>query len=237
MYLPNLFMVASLEALERRIKELERDTEDLQTEVRVLREREGDLLAILSNTPAPIYLKDAAFKYIRVNRRYEALAHVTSDALSGLTDYDIFPKAVADLFRQQDEEVIRAGRPREFEETIPLPDGEFTFITVKFPVFDEGGKLRAVGGFCADITARKKTEKEREELLERLRASMKEVATLRKILPICACCRQIRDEQGGWSELETYLLSNAELEFSHSVCPDCARKLYGEERWFVERKP
>lgn len=230
-------MAESLEALERRIKELELVNEDLQREAQQLRAREGDLLAILSNTPAPIYLKDGEFKYIRVNRRYEELAHVTSDALAGVTDYDIFPKDVADLFRQQDEEVIRAGRPMEFEETIPLPDGEFTFITVKFPVFDEEGRLRAVGGFCADITARKKTEKEREELLERLRTTMNEVATLRKILPICSCCRQIRDEQGGWSELETYLLSNAELEFSHGVCPDCARKLYGEEQWFSGRKP
>ena len=230
-------MADSLETLQRRIEELERDNQDLQREAQALRTRESDLLAILGNTPAPIYLKDAEFKYIRVNRRYEELAHVTSEALAGLTDHDIFPKPVADLFRQQDEQVIQAGHAIEFEETIPLPDGEFTFITVKFPVLDEEGKLRAVGGFCADITARKKTEQERQELLERLRASMNEVATLRKILPICSCCRQIRDEQGGWSELETYLLSNAELEFSHGVCPDCARKLYGEENWYVERKP
>jgi PAS domain S-box-containing protein len=230
-------MADSLETLQRRIEELERDNEDLQREVRALRTREGDLLAILGNTPAPIYLKDADFKYIRVNRRYEELAHVTSEALAGLTDYDIFPKPVADLFRQQDEEVIQAGHAIEFEETIPLPDGEFTFITIKFPVLDEEGKLHAVGGFCTDITARKKTEQERQELLERLRTTMNEVATLRKILPICSCCRQIRDEQGRWSELETYLLSNAELEFSHSVCPDCARKLYGDDNWYVERKP
>lgn len=217
-----------LETLAQRIALLERENAEL-------RERERDLLAILENTPAPIYLKDASFQYILVNRRYEELAHVGLNGLRGATDYDVFPKGVADLFREQDQAVIQAGAAREFEETIPLPDGEFTFITVKFPVVDASGQLRAVGGFCTDITARKKTEREREELLAQLQRAMTEVATLRKILPICSCCKQIRDDQGYWSQIDSYLREHAEMEFSHSVCPACAEKLYGDQAWFTHR--
>ncbi len=161
----------TLEQLQRQVEELERTVEALRRSEAAQRDRERDLLAILTNTPAPIYLKDSELKYVLVNRRFAELAHVTTDILRGKTDYDVFPKAVADLFHQQDEEVIRAGQPREFEETIPLPDGEFTFITVKFPILDAAGRLHAVGGFCTDITGRKTLESDRRETERRLAQS------------------------------------------------------------------
>lgn len=193
-------------------------------------------MSLLSNAPAPMYLKDAQFRYLLVNRNYEMLSRVSLADLRGKTDYEIFPEPVADLFRRQDEEVIQAGGPLEFEETVPLPDGEFTFITVKFPVVDDAGELCAVGGFCTDITARKQAEQERMRLIDELQSTLREVATLRKILPICSCCRRIRDERGQWSEIESYLRANAELEFSHSMCPACAKKLYGDQKWFAGPK-
>lgn len=206
-----------IEALEREIAQLRREQGERQT-------YERDLLRILEVTPAPIYLKNTEFRYILVNRRYEALAHVAQDALKGLTDYDIFPPAVADIFRQQDKEVLRHGYPKEFEETIRLPDGEFTFITVKFPVFDPQGQIHAVGGFCTDITARKKWEAEREALIADLRRAHKEVASLQTILPICSWCKNIRDDQGYWNQLETYFAEHSDMAFTHGICPACAAK-------------
>ncbi|MBI4957618.1 MAG: PAS domain-containing protein [Myxococcales bacterium] len=213
------------EELERRIAELERENAALRRERVELGDREADLLAVLAHTPAPIYLKDADLKYILVNARYEQLAHCSLDVLRGKTDYDIFPEPVAQLFREQDREVMAQGAPREFEETIPLPDGEFTFITVKFPVHDGAGKLRAVGGLCTDITARKKAEQDREQLILQLQEAVAEVMTLRKILPICAWCKQIRDDKGYWTQLEAYLSQHSELEFTHSICPRCSDKV------------
>jgi hypothetical protein len=48
-------------------------------------------------------------------------------------------------------------------------------------------------------------------------------------LPICASCKQIRDDKGYWNQIESYLRSHAEVEFSHSICPDCVKKLYPRE--------
>lgn len=48
------------------------------------------------------------------------------------------------------------------------------------------------------------------------------------LLPICAHCRRIRDDQGYWNKIEQYLSSHAEVEFTHGICPDCARVLYPE---------
>ncbi len=225
-----------VEALRRRVEELERDKETLQRANEELRERTRDLTAVVMNTRAPVYLKDADLRYLFVNPRYEELAHVTLGALRGLTDYDIFPTAVAELFRQQDREVIEARHPQEFEETIPLPDGEFTFITLKFPVVDADGALRAVGGFCTDITTRKKADAEREALVAELQSALEEVATLRGILPICSSCKQIRDDKGYWSQIESYLRSHSAIEFTHSLCPSCEQRLFGQEQWFKDMK-
>lgn len=214
-------------ALQLRIETLERENLQLRQEQAERQTYERDLLRILEVTPAPIYLKDAQFCYILVNRRYEALAHVAQDALKGLTDYDIFPAVIADVFRHQDEEILRSGKPQEFEETIHLPDGEFTFITVKFPVFGPLGQVHAVGGFCTDITARKKWERERETLIEDLRRAHREVASLQTILPICSWCKKIRDDQGYWNQLETYFSDHSDMAFTHGICPACAAKCHG----------
>jgi PAS domain S-box-containing protein len=213
----------SVETLERRIQELERENQ-------ALRDRERSLLEVVGNTPAPIYLKDAQLKYLLVNRRYEEVSQLVGPTLVGKTDYDIYPQEIADLFRTQDEEVIRHRGCREFEETVTMPSGSFTFLTVKFPVYDETGALHSVGGFCTDITARKKSEEEREALIEQLQKALKEVAKLRGILPICAWCKKIRDDQGYWSQLEQYIIEHSDVEFTHGICPGCLPKLEASAR-------
>jgi hypothetical protein len=55
-----------------------------------------------------------------------------------------------------------------------------------------------------------------------------EVRTLRGILPICAKCKNIRDDKGYWSQIESYIRDHSEAEFSHGICPACAKKLYPE---------
>ena len=50
--------------------------------------------------------------------------------------------------------------------------------------------------------------------------------TLEGLLPICASCKKIKDGQGSWKQIETYVRDRSEAEFTHGICPDCARKLY-----------
>ncbi|MBW2661761.1 MAG: hypothetical protein JRD93_07195, partial [Deltaproteobacteria bacterium] len=65
-----------------------------------------------------------------------------------------------------------------------------------------------------------------ETLIEKLKKSMAEVKTLSRMLPICANCKKIRDDKGYWNEIETYISSHSETEFSHGICPECTKKLY-----------
>jgi YesN/AraC family two-component response regulator len=69
---------------------------------------------------------------------------------------------------------------------------------------------------------------EREILLGELQAALKKVKLLSGFLPICASCKKIRDDSGYWQQIEGYIRDHSEAEFSHGICPDCARKLYPE---------
>jgi CheY-like chemotaxis protein len=79
---------------------------------------------------------------------------------------------------------------------------------------------------------RDKMEKERNRLIKELEAALREVKTLKGLLPICSHCKNIRDDSGYWSRLEVYIQNHSEARFSHGICPDCIKTLYGEEGWF-----
>lgn len=62
----------------------------------------------------------------------------------------------------------------------------------------------------------------------RLKTSLEEIKILQGIIPICARCKKIRDDKGYWQQVEVYVRDHSEANFSHSICPDCARKEYPE---------
>ena len=62
----------------------------------------------------------------------------------------------------------------------------------------------------------------------RLDRALASVKTLSGLLPICASCKRIRDDQGYWSQIESYLKRHTEADFSHGICPECAARLYPE---------
>jgi DNA-binding NarL/FixJ family response regulator len=63
---------------------------------------------------------------------------------------------------------------------------------------------------------------ERGKLLGALRDAMARLKTLRGLLPICSCCKKIRDDKGYWQEVERYVATHTEAAFSHGYCPECA---------------
>jgi AmiR/NasT family two-component response regulator len=69
---------------------------------------------------------------------------------------------------------------------------------------------------------RHRMELERERLARELQESKAQVKALSGLLPICACCKQIRDDKGYWSQVEVYIRERSNAEFTHSLCPKCA---------------
>jgi len=130
------------------------------TEQYILREdiakRKRDMQAIMDNSPSVIYIKDISGKYIFINKRYEQLFKISRETIIGKTDYDIFPKEAADIFKRNDDNVKRAGHALEIEESAPHSNGEIhTYMSVKFPLFEDTGNIYAICGQSTDITERK----------------------------------------------------------------------------------
>jgi hypothetical protein len=69
---------------------------------------------------------------------------------------------------------------------------------------------------------------EREELIVDLQKALADVKTLSGMLPICAWCKKIRSDEGYWQNIEAYMKSHLDLDFTHAICSDCAKKEYPE---------
>jgi diguanylate cyclase (GGDEF)-like protein/PAS domain S-box-containing protein len=124
----------------------------------VLQESEQKLRAIADNVKTVMFLKDLGGRYLYVNRQYEKLFHVTNEVMDGKTDYDIFPRNLADAFVANDHIVVQTEQSIEVEEQVLQDDGLHTYISVKLPIRNADGEIYAVCGIATDITERKLAE-------------------------------------------------------------------------------
>ena len=143
--------------LAQRMKQTAREMDAF---LNALAESEARLQSIMDNTAAVVFLKDTEGRYLLVNRRFEELFHVTRTQAVGHTDFDLFPKEIAEGFRVNDREVLRTGSVTQFEEVAPHDDGPHTYIAIKFPLYDADAGLYAICGISTDITERKQAEVE-----------------------------------------------------------------------------
>lgn len=166
------------EALSRYSKELEGQ----------VAKRTSEISSILKYTPAVVYMKDTQGRYLLVNSRYEELFGVRNETVRGKTDADFLPPEVAEQFRVNDERVLTESHSLHVEEEIEHNDGRHTYLSVKFPIYEESGTVRGVCGIATDITAAKKAG----EQLRRLSASI--MANQEK--ERSAIARELHDELG-----------------------------------------
>jgi C4-dicarboxylate-specific signal transduction histidine kinase len=69
-------------------------------------------------------------------------------------------------------------------------------------------------------------EKRVKERTADLKKALDDINTLKGIVPICSHCKKIRDDKGYWNQLEVYVQKHSDAEFSHGICPDCAKEHY-----------
>ncbi len=78
----------------------------------------------------------------------------------------------------------------------------------------------------SELDERNRLLMEREELVSELQGALSDVKTLSGLLPICALCKSIRDDDGYWDSIEKYIKDHSNAELTHGICPKCAQKLY-----------
>ena len=211
---------------------------DMKSVKKSLRESESRLKAILDYTTAVIYLKDIKGHYILVNNQFNKLFMKNNEKIIGKTDYDLFPKHIADAFYENDQKVINQLTSIQCEEIAPHNESDHTYISVKFPLYDASGHIYGVCGISTDITERKNYEITQKELIKkissfnielehRVNERTKELQIAKKIAEQAAMAKseflanmshEIRTPMNG-------VIAAADLALTHSLSPKVERYL------------
>lgn len=143
------------------------------------RENQQLLQGLIENSTALIFVKDLDGRYVLVNTPFEKAIRLPRAEILGRTDHDLFSATIAAKIRQNDTAVLASGLPSQYEETpTENPDG-VTYLSIKFPLFDDAGRPHAVAGISTDITKQKQTEnllRQQKVQLEALRQVGLEIA-------------------------------------------------------------
>jgi PAS domain S-box-containing protein len=172
-------------ALKAARDELRRYSKNLERQVR---ERTREITGILEYTPSVVYIKDKYGRYSLVNSRFEELFNIKGEHVYGKTDRDLFPAEIADRLRSSDFETLSKRRPCQIEEAVPRDDGLHTYLSVKFPLYDEQGQPSSVCGISTDITELKKVQDKLRLLSASIMNSQEKERT--------AIARELHDELG-----------------------------------------
>ncbi len=116
--------------------------------------------SLINNTPAIVYAFDLEERFLLANTAVAALLNTTPEQMIGRRRHEFMAKEDADWHEANDRKAIEAGRALEFEEYSQLQGRSITWLTTKFPLRDERGRIYAVAGISADVSARKQVEEE-----------------------------------------------------------------------------
>jgi len=204
------------EELQQRITELEKES------VAHKRSKE-ELQTILNAAPVIIFQKDRDGKTIRTNHAFDTMMGLSKEEIIGKTTDELFPAHGEDMMKD-DQEVMELGKPKlDIIEHYDSPEGTRWARTGKAPIKDKEGNVVGLIGYAADITEQKQAEEALKQERDKLQDALDEVKTLSGLLPICAHCKKIRDDKGYWNQIEAYIRDHSEADFSHSICPECAK--------------
>ncbi len=124
-------------------------------------------------------------------------------------------------------DLLETGKPKAAEHEHHDKNGKKVYAEVSaYPIKDDFGKIVRFVHISKNISERKNLEQEREKLILDLQEALAEIRTLKGIIPICSSCKKIRNDSGYWEQMEEYIRKNSDAEFTHGICPSCARKLY-----------
>ncbi|MBF0549449.1 MAG: PAS domain S-box protein [Deltaproteobacteria bacterium] len=225
--------------LERRVEErttelkrlnalLEKDVNELKRMEEALRESEERYRRLVELSPEAIAVHTEG-KYTYVNPAgAKLLGAANPEELIGISIMDIIHPDYREIVQARIKGKIHVGAVAPLmEQKLIRLDGQVIDVEVTGMSVEYLGQ-KSVQIVIRDVTARKRAEMERERFTSELQEALAKVKLLSGFLPICASCKKIRDDRGYWRQIESYIRDHSEADFSHGICPDCARKLYPE---------
>ncbi len=214
----------------RRIEELEQAQSECRKAEAALRESEEKYKLLAENSADIIYK-------ISVETEKCTYASPTVVRMLGYTVEEVLSLASQDIltpesYTKQKERLLTSLESSRYDsEMMELEaihkDGHTLPVQINANIlFDEKGNPVEILGVARDISKQKKLREEREALIQKLQDALKEIKTLRGILPICSICSKVRDDKGYWEQVDVYIQKHSQADISHSICPECTKDLY-----------
>lgn len=175
----------------------------------------NEIFDLIESIPDGFQAFDSDFRLTFMNHASERVLPPNAEQVLGTTIWNQLPDLDTEV--EQLLQRVMLERTPGFCETY-YASGERWFSFHVSP-FREG-----ISVLFRDISQRKNAEAERERLIRDLQAALAQVRTLRGLIPICAWCKKIRNDHGYWEQLEAYIIDHSEADFTHGMCPDCARE-------------
>ncbi len=223
-------LLAEIKFLKEKLAELESVQKEKQHIEIELQKSKEVLEMLINNIPSQVFWKNRDLTYAGCNQVFAQIIGMNSPSeVFGKSDYDLARDSThAESYREWDKKIMDSGEPvLDLEESYHNSDGsEGTVLTSKVPLKDQKHNTYGILGICTDITERKKIELENHSLIKELQEAISEVKTLEGLLPICSNCKRIRDDQGYWNQIESFIMEHSDAEFNHGICQGCAQKLY-----------
>ena len=211
----------SVDQLQQRIKVLEEGLQRHKEETEHFRDLVEHARDLLQSVNA-----DGTFAYVNQAWR-EALGYSPTE-VSRLTIFDVIAPCEKQHCQQLFRRITNGEEVGKVETTFVAKDGRQILVEGRVNCKIVAGQATLTLGIFRDITERRRFEEEREQLIADLKEALAKVTALSGLLPICASCKGIRNDKGYWTKIEAYLQAHSSAEFTHSICPDCAKKLYPE---------
>ncbi len=192
---------------------------------RALEENQERYRAVMQQSGDNIYLAEyKTYRIIESNKALQDLLGYSEQELLNMTVFDFIAHPKDDVQSQIDKIELHGSlflQNRKYTRK----DGSLIDVEVSASMITYNGK-KALCVVSRDVSERRKLEKEREKLISDLQSALANVKKLSGLLPICSSCKKIRDDEGYWQEVERYLAEHSEAEFTHGICPECAKKFY-----------
>jgi PAS domain S-box-containing protein len=183
------------------------------------------LAAIVESSDDAIYGMRVDGTVVSWNRAAERVYGYRSGEIIGRNVSILYPDERLDELIDTMEHIKRGDHVGRSETARVRKGGRQIPISVTIsPMKNVEGKIYGGSVIARDITARRRDELERIKLIQELTEALGRAKTLAGLLPICACCKRIRDDQGYWQQVEAYISEHSEAIFTHGICPDCFKQ-------------
>jgi PAS domain S-box-containing protein len=192
--------VNEMATFREQIADLKAWENDRQLAMKTLQATEKNFKALVENIPQRIYMKDRDSVYVFCNEKYAAGLKIKAEDITGKTDYEFFPKELAEKYGSEDKGILSTGQLQDIEEEYVHEGQTFMMHTVKTPVKDEKGEAVGILGIFWDITEQKRKEEE----LRKKSAHLEELVSNRAA-EVQAVNEQLQREIAGRQRLEQRL--------------------------------